>query len=228
MVGSDGDWLIQCACPLQLYSYGQLPVSQLSPSREEVSAEDLVSGRWEQRPWRYAEPTWNGCRREPLLPLRNMDSQRGSGDCWSRRLSQTEHESRDRPWHVMDTNVGGEAAPPPPPFPPFIPHLSPSAELHACLQKAKKEMLESGWFPVEPWPTWNLWFLDASRDIKRGFRDILMGQSKHRDMLGGEKKQKPCLLPEIHMLLSTATKGQAGRQLKTTARNERRHELKGK
>lgn len=36
------------------------------------------------------------------------------------------------------------------------------------------------------------------------------------------------MLPEIHMLLSTATKGQAGRQLKTTARNERRHELKGK
>ncbi|TWW56630.1 hypothetical protein D4764_08G0006170 [Takifugu flavidus] len=56
----------------KLYSHGQLPVSQLSPSREEVSAEDLVSGR-------------------------DMDSQRGSGDCWSRRLSQTEHESRDRP-----------------------------------------------------------------------------------------------------------------------------------
>ncbi|CAG07435.1 unnamed protein product [Tetraodon nigroviridis] len=28
-----------------LYPYGQLPVSQLSPCREEVSAEDQVSGR---------------------------------------------------------------------------------------------------------------------------------------------------------------------------------------
>lgn len=37
-------------CPLLLYPYGQLPVSQLSPCREEVSAEELVSARWEQSP----------------------------------------------------------------------------------------------------------------------------------------------------------------------------------
>lgn len=35
-------------CTLLLYPYGQLPVSQLSPCRGEVSAEELVSGRWEQ------------------------------------------------------------------------------------------------------------------------------------------------------------------------------------
>lgn len=55
-------------------------------------------------------------------------------------------------------------------------------------------------------------------------------QSKNRGILCGKKRKEknPCMLPEIHMLLSTPTKGQAGRQLKTTARNERRHELKGK
>lgn len=116
-------------------------------------------------------------------------------------------------------------------IPPLSPLYPPSFTFRWAARmpaEGKKETLESGWFPVELWPTWNLWFPDASQDIKRGFREILMGQSKHRDMLGGEKKQKPCVLPEIHMLLSTATKGQAGRQLKTTARNERRHELKGK
>lgn len=44
-----------------------------------------------------------------------------------------------------------------------------------------------------------------------------------------EKKPKQTyVLPEIHMLGSRPNKGQAGRQLKTTAGNERRHELEGK
>lgn len=34
----------------RLYPYGQLPVSQPGPCREEVSAEELVSPRWEQSP----------------------------------------------------------------------------------------------------------------------------------------------------------------------------------
>lgn len=37
-------------CPLLLYPYGQLPVSQLSPCGEEVSSEELVSARWERSP----------------------------------------------------------------------------------------------------------------------------------------------------------------------------------
>lgn len=57
-----------------------------------------------------------GCRREKCSrsAWRRIQSgsasegQRGSGSCWSRRCSQTEHESQERPWHLMDTERPGE------------------------------------------------------------------------------------------------------------------------
>lgn len=153
-VGSDGNSEYS-VCPLLLYPYGQLSVSQLSLRRGEVSAEELMSARWEHLHW--AELKWMQ-RRDCLLPQRDTDFQQGNKGCWSRRLSQTEHESQVQPWHMMDTNAGREAA-------------SSSSLLSPCLlffsfcgatdkqnpwrkrEKGKEElMLELQWLPVELWP----------------------------------------------------------------------------
>ena len=106
--------------------------------------------------------------RARLLPLRDTDFQRGNRDCWSRRLSQTEHESQERPWHMMDTNAGREAASSTSSstsssssYSPPLPAHNPSPLVALCRNKTPEEegekgkdkmMLESQWLPVELWP----------------------------------------------------------------------------
>lgn len=112
-VGSDGNSEYS-VCPLLLYPYRQLPVTQLSPCRGEVSAEELMSARWEHLHW--AELKWMQ-RRECVLPLRDTDFQQGNKDCRSRRLKQNMKAmcGQDTWW----TQTQEEKLPPPyPSFPP--------------------------------------------------------------------------------------------------------------
>lgn len=228
--------------PLLLYPYRQLPVSQLSPCGVEVSAEELVSARWEPSPRGYTESSWNGCRRRRLLPLRDTDLQWGNGDCWSRRLSQTEHESQERPWHMMDTNAGREAA---------STHSSASPLSSLCARYPSPTALwrwdktpGEGGGEERRWcsdrcgsrlnsglrcKVWPLMFSEIFRDIG-GFKVSVIGWSYRKTWYAGGKKErkKTRTLLESHVPLSRGSRGQAGRQLKTIARNERWHEMKGK
>lgn len=174
-------WLPDTVCvyslALSMWTAAHQPAEPMQG--REVSAEDLVSVRWEQIPCRYAELKWNWCRRELLLPLRDIDFQWRNRDCWSRRLSQTEHESQEWPWHMMDTNVAREAA--------FLSLSHTIHLLHCCStdpyrRRGKGKGRAVAWIPVAPsWTLapFNVWSLMFHVEFTEmgSFKDNLIGQS---------------------------------------------------
>lgn len=92
--------------------------STVSVVSDFIVADSCLSTSWGRAEERCLRRSW--CQRgesslATLSPAQTdasegHDSQAGNRDCWSRRLSQTEHESQQRPWHLMDTHRGREAA----------------------------------------------------------------------------------------------------------------------
>lgn len=126
--------------------------------------------------------------RARLLPLRDTDFQRGNRDCWSRRLSQTEHESQERPWHMMDTNAGREAASSSTSSSSRFPPCSKSFSFSRAVQKqdpwrrgGKGKRRDDAWIAVAPGWTlapcnvWSLMLPQMFRGMQEIFKETLIG-----------------------------------------------------
>lgn len=181
-VGSDGDCLLQCMCPLLLYPYGQLPISQLSPCRKEVSAEELVSARWEQSPCSYTLSWAEMDAGESVSCLSGTQifseetETAGAGD--SARQNMKARNGHDTWW----TQTLEEKLPPPPPLSPCARYPSPIAVLHRNKKRSKGKRRDDAWNAVAPsWTLtpcnmWSLIFPKIFREVG-SFKETLIGQS---------------------------------------------------
>lgn len=93
-------------CPVPLYKYGQLPVSQLSPFGGKVSAEKLLSVKVRAKPSKV-ESKWRQ-RTERVLPWRVAGSEQVIWAAGAGRRSSTEHGNRRQPWHMTRSARGEE------------------------------------------------------------------------------------------------------------------------
>lgn len=99
---------------------------------------------------RWADLKWMQERASPASQGHGFSARK------RRLLEQETQPDRTRKPRLVVTRDGhkcrGRSRTPAPPFPPFIPHPSPSTELHACLQKAKRRCLNQGGFQLNSDP----------------------------------------------------------------------------